>query len=580
MRTKLVSRDYASELVTPLLNAVGGPLSSYVSNHYETGEHKEILAVPMPDPSGFGKDWRGFFAAYQAYSLLRKSKSLITGVNTRDVALARFLEDERLCSETNSFLQHPGEKINKLLNLVRKDVKAILGTFSWDRAARYLSHGPGACVGLRRERGHAWYKNGCINPSATQGAMALADAYIRSDSLLDKLWSENGVSPKGVAGSHITTVAKDAKTDRVIAIEPLLNMFFQRGIGGLMRSRLRRSGCDLNDQTVNQERALIGSINDSLATIDLSSASDSISRELVGRLLPRPWLEALALTRCSHSMVPPFGENKVGNYKFLQKWSSMGNGYTFELESLIFFSFARVISRLRSADYPPTVYGDDIVVDSKVASHLCEALLAVGFRTNVDKSFIWGPFRESCGKHYFKGIDVTPFYLREKIQGDEQVLRYCNGVRRLAHRFNAGYGCADTFQVPWNLGRKFLSHQGSTTYVPEGYGDVGLLRDFDEVSPKPKSCKGQVEGYYAKGLVRVYSQRELSEWPALITSLRSLEKGPMPVQITGTATKRNVRKASCISETTKRYKVRSVKIEVTQWTNTGPWLNLLSGGGV
>lgn len=570
MRTKSVRRDYASELVPQLLTAIGGSSSPFIRNLYESGKHAEITQLPTLEPSGFRADqWRDFQREYAVCSLLKKSRSLTTGINTRDVALKRFLADEELCAETNMFLQRPGEKINKLLSEVRKDIKSILGTFSWNHAQRYLSHGPGACVGLRRIQGHAWYKNGCIHPSATQGTIALAEAYLASDPLLSRLWEENGVSPKGVAGSNITTVPKDAKTDRVIAIEPLLNMFFQRGIGGLMRERLRKSGCDLNDQTINQHRAYQGSVSDELATIDLSSASDSVSRVLVELLLPEAWRFVMALTRCSHSIVPNSG------VKFLQKWSSMGNGYTFELESLIFFSLARVISRRHSARHAPTVYGDDIVVDSSVAGHLCEALSALGFRTNVEKSFIWGPFRESCGKHYFKGLDVTPFYLREKVAGDEQLLRYCNGVSRLASRFNLGYGRAIELRSSWEQGRKYLSRQGSTTFIPEGYGDVGLLRDFDEVSPKPRTCKGMVEGYYAKGLVRIYSQREFSEWPALITSLRSLEGGPTPVQITGTQRERRVRNASSIFGSTQRYKTRVSRLEVTQWTNTGPWLSLL-----
>jgi hypothetical protein len=571
MKTKYVRRDYASELVPALLSAVSGPYSSHIRSRYENGDHRAITSLEQPDASqhvGPG-GWRDFFCDYQSYNLLRKSKSLVTGIDTRRVALGRFLADEKVCSDTNEFLCRPGQRFNTLLDSVRKEVKSILGSFSWDRAERYLSHGPGACIGIRRSEAHAWYKNGCINPSATQGALALAEAYIASDILRSRLWQENGVSPKGVAGSKVTTVPKDAKTDRVIAVEPLLNMFFQRGIGGLMRSRLKKSGCDLNDQTINQRRAFEGSVTDELATIDLSSASDTISRELVERIIPSTWLEAMRLVRCSHSVVPNSG------LVFLQKWSSMGNGYTFELESLIFLAIARVISRQYSARHAPSVYGDDIVVDNRVAGALCETLTAVGFKINSEKSFVWGPFRESCGKHYFRGIDVTPFYLREKIESDEQILRFCNGVRRLASRFNCGYGLSAQFESVWKQGVKLLSRQSRSTHVPDGYGDAGLLVDFDEVSPKPKASRGQVEGYRAKVLTRVYDRREFAEWPALITSLGSLEKGgPMPVQITGTGSKTRKRLVSAIVGETQRYRYRYVSIDVTQWTNTGPWLSL------
>ena len=89
----------------------------------------------------------------------------------------------------------------------------------------------------------------------------------------------------------------------------------------------------------------------------------------------------------------------------------MGNGYTFELETLLFYALTCVHAGIGSKW--SHVYGDDIIVQSDLADGLVETLAEAGFDTNPDKSFITGPFRESCGGHYWGGREVTPFYLKQ-----------------------------------------------------------------------------------------------------------------------------------------------------------------------
>jgi hypothetical protein len=124
-------------------------------------------------------------------------------------------------------------------------------------------------------------------------------------------------------------VPKNAKTFRSTVTEPVLNGLTQLAIGDFLFDRLKRSGLDLRDQTRNQRLALEGSLTGALATLDLSSASDTISRELVYHLLPLEWAHFLGLSRTGHIKYR-------GQRYTLEKFSSMGNGYTFPLESLIF----------------------------------------------------------------------------------------------------------------------------------------------------------------------------------------------------------------------------------------------------
>jgi hypothetical protein len=102
----------------------------------------------------------------------------------------------------------------------------------------------------------------------------------------------------------------------------------------------------------------------------------------------------------------------------LQKFSSMGNGFTFPLQTLIFYSLAWALQpAIEVGPQRPQVavaYGDDIIVPSDVAPKLAELLRYVGFKVNAEKSFWEGPFRESCGKDYFLGVDVRPWFAKDQ----------------------------------------------------------------------------------------------------------------------------------------------------------------------
>ena len=422
-----------------LLKALGdeGERSLFLLKH-NVAEYLKLRVVPERYD-----DWREFYSHYQAMSLLKKYDGLDTGINTRDVALSKFLESERMCSLANHRLTRVVGRYADAMHLARRHLARILGDFSWDDTLPYLAHGPGATFQSKREYGHPWYKFGHNEPTATGEIVALDMAFMKVMPSWNLSREKNGFDRKIVDGSYVTTVPKDARADRIIAVEPSLNMFYQKGIGGLMRHRLRKAGCNLNDQTRNQRLAKLGSEDGSLATLDLSSASDSMSRRLVEFIAPSDWYHALATVRCKSTVLP--GGEKI----FLQKFSSMGNGATFELESAIFLSIVRAVLDLMGLEgHVHGVYGDDLIVPTEASGFLIEVLDYCGFKTNVEKSFCDGPFRESCGKHYFRGHDVTPFYAKTSMSAPDQLLYLANSVKRLAHRFHGGYGCDDRFRDP------------------------------------------------------------------------------------------------------------------------------------
>jgi len=567
---------------------VFGRLGIQLSSILKTEDHRRAVSVAI-NPKGYS-DWRDFFLDYSALSLVKKYPFLnLPGVNPRLVAEQKFRESELRCREKNFMFAHPSSiphESYSLLLQARRNVRRILGKFSWDGTLPFLSHGPGATYRTRKDRGHPWYKFGDIRPTVTGEGLALHNRFLTYCELWRNFHNENAISPEVVSGSKVTTVPKDARCDRVIAIEPLLNMFYQKGLGGYMRSRLKRFGCNLNDQTINQKLALQGSRDNSLATIDLSSASDTVSRGLVEFLLPEDWLTALKSVRSDYT-------DFCGEKIFLQKFSSMGNGYTFELESLIFLALGLAVNQRQNGS-TIAVYGDDIIVESKVAHHLINLLRVCGFATNHEKTFIDGPFRESCGKHYFLGYEVTPMYVKADIQTQDRYLWYLNSVRRFAFRLlGMGYGCADALKPLYDSLYERLSPESRSLSIPDGFGDGGIVRDFDECVPRPKPQKGLVEGYVTRHRLRVYCKAIPHGWPQLLVSLLAPGKlscgyvemsdsfrmrgdTPLtgPIRDFFLSASDGIKEDIPLGIPKKRYRWAVSRLSVPRWGCLGPWVSL------
>lgn len=187
-------------------------------------------------------------------------------------------------------------------------------------------------------------------------------------------------------GSRFSTVAKNNKQRRPINIECFANILVQKAIGNSFRSRIKSHyGIDL-DTLQDHHRLRIS--DKAVATIDLRNASDSISLELVEFLLPGRVFREIEKARSAFVL----GPDDV--FHTLKKVSSMGNGFTFELMSMILTAICRTL------DPTATVFGDDIIIEKRFAGRLIQLLESVGLQVNIEKSFTEGPFRESCGGNF------------------------------------------------------------------------------------------------------------------------------------------------------------------------------------
>jgi len=231
------------------------------------------------------------------------------------------------------------------------------------------------------------------------------------------------LSTENVVGNAFFTVPKKTDIDRVACKEPDINMYVQKGIGRFFRSALLRHRINLNDQSINRSLAREGSITGRLCTLDLASASDSVTRELVFQFLPVSWFTLLDSVRSPITVID--GDEHVN-----EMFSSMGNGFTFELESLLFYVITRAVAYFRGVSGIVSVYGDDIICPTDIYHELTFVLGYLGFQVNTDKSWYSGQFRESCGGHYYDGFDITPFYIRAPIETLPDLIDTANKLRQ------------------------------------------------------------------------------------------------------------------------------------------------------
>jgi len=317
-----------------------------------------------------------------------------------------------------------------------------------------------------------------------------------------------------VPGSKLTTVPKNEDAVRTIAIEPSGSMCLQKAAGFYLEGVLRRIGLDIRkQQPKNKALARIGSLTDQLATIDLSLASDSISLPLVRCLFPPEWYSFMCALRSPKTQLPD------GRSLDLSMISTMGNGFTFPMMTLVFTSLIYAM-RCRFGgpslfiDWSQTaVYGDDIIVPSTEYPSLRLILEDAGFIVNDDKSYSTGPFRESCGGDFYLGREITPVYVKS-LARDSNVFVVINQVLEFCGREKIYlFATLDYLFSLLNVAR----------FVPEWHNpDQGVLcisgpRKYTYLSPKLMRKRLRDESYlvplaiggyvYTSGSDIVYSTR-------------------------------------------------------------------------
>lgn len=461
-----------------------------------------------------------------AMEFLRKGDFIDTTFDRAQRARDGFLACERQCATANlrlsKYLDHPvfetkvEQRFSDVLIKARAWMRGTLGLVPLPLSSELF--GPGlkqsqTPVNLTGRFGpgavfekEAWahrtvtqYDKLRNTPHVTMHTDRALISHLSMDSGMRFAW--NVESPDQfplVRGNRFTSVPKDATKDRGIAIEPSLNVFGQLAIGDLLKTRLLRRnidlrgthtefhsytkqvfgelglsfGCTRMGQDLHRREAREASRTGSKATIDLSNASDTVCYNLVKLLLPGEWFTLLSSLRSPFTLFSPTGKRKDRRWYRLEKFSSMGNGYTFELETLIFCALAHAVGCEIGSD--SFVYGDDIIVPTEKARDVLAILKFCGLTPNERKTFVDPEckFRESCGGDFLSGVDVRPFYITEEPTDAAGWIYLANTIREWA----------DKWSIPELLGawRHALDQMPSAVRRLRGPKDLGDLVVHDD----------------------------------------------------------------------------------------------------
>lgn len=465
-------------------------------------------------------------AKYLLASLVKKFRFPTDRGTREERALRIFHEAELFCKTYNeerytAFENAETEFGVKVFHHARLFLSKLLGDrLPGHRALLDRSrHGPGATIGTKKGMTSLYSKYAEWPYSCTIDAYRYARFAIETDQrwfgALQNAYRARFGIPKHmpldmskfwasvvnvVDGNRIAFVPKDAQKERTIAIEPTLNLYLQLGVDGFIRHRLKRWGVDLDSQTKNQELARLGSLRDddeSSCTIDLSAASDSVSLKLCELLLPSEW--------CSYLMDLRSPSGTVGDDLVVyEKISSMGNGYTFALESAIFTALVYAVMRASGEPYDHRVcaiFGDDLIVPKKHYFKVVEALRLAGFRLNLDKTFSAGPVRESCGADWFRGLPVRPVFFTDIPTDVGGLLTDYNRLKRL---LSLRFGVESEESATLSLYRKWIPDKARCLVGP--YSDESFDSYMHSAMP-PASASEHYRKHY------VYRYRRLITKP-------------------------------------------------------------------
>lgn len=305
---------------------------------------------------------------------------------------------------------------------------------------------------------------------------------------------------------EVICVPKSITKNRTISKEPCVLQYYQQGIFHSLSDYFDMHPylhhiISLHDQIASRKMARRGSVDGDLATIDLSSASDSVSLALVkaafkGTTLMTP----LICLRSDRARLTD------GSVLQLKKFAPMGSALCFPTECLIFAAFCE-LAVLRVEGHHSSkgkaayrVYGDDIVIKRKYAECLIDLLTKANFSVNKDKSFTTIQpflFREACGGEYANSVDVAPVRFSRWIKLDRgktgptiaSVETACSWVDLANRLFD--HGLLYCRRMVFTILRNFCSHFEKLLYWDAWRGDClpallpTAVRPWDGSDRKP-----------------------------------------------------------------------------------------------
>ena len=424
-----IARLYVEDLVEHLPSEIWNSLHGYIraKSLDQLGNASCLFPWHSQDQN------MGFDLCYDPGMVLRAlmqveaffKKNVVYSDDSRcaEAAIASFQKGELKCKISNKRLDYYYTKRERLapdlsewMSRMEHYIKNVLGPFDsfMDELPVHLKVTGGA-TSTRSRRDSQPFTKVSKRPVCQPYSAALYDA-------TSKFFGYGDVRAHVRTTNRVELVLKNWKTHRTIAAENEGDIPFQLAFDSYGKRRLREvAGIDLRDQSRNQHLAYASSITGFHATVDVENASNTNPYNLPAWLFEADWFEYLNGIRARG-----YTSRHMSGGKY-EMFSSMGNGSTFVVETLI---FAAACYAVGSKDF--SVYGDDIVIETDLVPNLTKLLAFCGFTLNAAKTHTHGLFRESCGVNCYSGVDITPFYVREWSTKKWTLSHNVNGLAKIA----------------------------------------------------------------------------------------------------------------------------------------------------
>lgn len=467
--------DLLEEINTPRSLALA---LSYRYNNFKTVDVELLSCEPLDYicPIDYKKD-------SQAVAFFKKSLYLENSSDLNNEAVTNFLRIEKelldfnLCKKTSFYKATVYTAARLMRNLLGRVPEVEDLKVSYTSGATFSLRASDATIAAKLSN----------RLDVTPLAKPYLLKWLGSESLLFRAYQDLGITE--VSGNKFSTVPKDFRKNRTICKEPLGNMLLQRGFGLHIKDRLKRIGIYI-ETGQSDHISMLKYFSEAFSTIDQSDASDRISSSLVKDLLPLEWFHTLDRIRSRKTTMPD------GSIIELEKFMTQGNGFTFELETAIFYCLTQaMILNNYGKKGIVSVYGDDTIVSVHHGKFIVEHLDVFGLKVNTEKSYVEGPFKESCGFDIFSGKVVRPIYLKE-FESNETLfyVQFCNYIKRVLDHLNSD-GWYDLWgSRPWRRCLGFILPD-NRFYGPPSLGDNVII-----THRKPECYK---HAYWKSGVLYV-----------------------------------------------------------------------------
>lgn len=444
-------------------------------------EYRSIKLPPLSDVLDVDSykciyQLRNFFARYTA------SEDSYTQKERLDMQQRKYEKD---LSFYNTVQQQKPAFLQPVIGEARKLIREILGRLDMQEIFEASRFGRRASIGVPYRESYLDVKMRATLTRSPWGAGSLWQQYLKGDRVLssfldfrqeieeetlpqEKLWETVLIEQL-----RLSFVPKKFDKLRGVMPYPTADTVLSLGIGDIMVRALKEHGLDLARLQAKHRRLVKRmSKHRRSVTMDLSGASDCVTRWLVRLLLPYEWWFLLKKFSFRRVKLPN------GRVVHTETFAGMGCGFTFPLQSLIFYALLQAVKKLTASTGLISVYGDDCIFPTPMYPYVERVFEALRLKINRDKTFVERYFRESCGEDCYRGSSVRPY----QPEGSSVKLYGSNGAAYLYKILNGVLSRWNYRDIPNTvevLMRKIALHHGSVLIVPPFQPDEAGLKVSD-----------------------------------------------------------------------------------------------------